>query len=211
MLIKRSRCIKAVLVAFVLISGLFFCLTGARHSFTPLKSEEQAALYEDKGVYIQARAYTPFESKKYLHQNLLSKGYQPIQISIQNNTPTPWGLGDLSIGMPMVHPKKVARYVLIDSIPRSLGFKVASLFFWPFMIPGTVDTIYTLKTHAKVKRDFIAKGIKEYEEVIPAYSSIHRIIFVAHKHYQDHFYLSLADKETGRIVSYCCEVETNFS
>lgn len=206
--IKNNSKIKAIIVAIILTSGLFFSTSFVTHSFTPLtiKSEDVITAYVNEGVYIQAKAYSPWESKKYLHRNINSKGYQPIQISIQNNTPVPLGLGDMSIGMPIVPPKKVSKTVLIDSIPRAIGLKVASFFFWPFMIPGAIDTIYTLKTHAKVKRDFTAKAIKNYEEIIPAYSTIHRIIFVKSQNFQDSFNLYLSNKETGRVYTYCCTV-----
>lgn len=200
----KKAYIKILLSAFLTISCLFF-FTKREKQYT-FERPSVVTPFHHEGVYIQAKAYTVQESQKYLHRDLPSRGYQPIQISIQNNTPQVFALCNQSIDMPLVTGKQIAGRVLAESIPRAIGFKIASLFFWPLMIPGTIDSMITLKSHHKIKKELTSKSVKDYQEIILAYSTINRVIFVKRGDYEPHFHLSLVDQETWKTYYYDCEI-----
>ena len=58
------------------------------------------AAAEEPGVFITSKAYTPEESKKHLDRDLQSRGYQPVQVTIQNNTADTFLYDEASVSLP---------------------------------------------------------------------------------------------------------------
>ncbi|NGX59587.1 MAG: hypothetical protein KR126chlam3_00739 [Chlamydiae bacterium] len=154
--------------------------------------------FREKGVHITAKTYDVRDSKAYLDRDLLQVGFQPIQITIQNNTDQAYLLSNQGVGIPTAETNQVARYVTRAAIPRAIGFKVAGFVFWPFLIPGTIDSIITCKSHIKMKRDYHAKSIKDEEEHLPPYSTLHRVIFLPTNQKFEEFTLHLKNQKTHR-------------
>lgn len=155
---------------------------------------------EEHGVFITSKAYTPEESKKYLDRDLQSRGYQPVQVTIQNNTADTFLYNEESVSLPSASPGKIALKVSKSALPRAIGYKVAGMLFWPFMIPGTIDTIRTFKAHKLMKKDYKARAIKE--EAISPYSTVHRMIYVPMDEFKETFTIELTDFSTLRSKTY---------
>jgi hypothetical protein len=88
----------------------------------------------------------------------------------------------------------VALKVTKSAIPRGIAYKIASFFFWPFMIPSTIDSIRVLSHHSSLKRDLMAKSMKE--EIVAPYSTFHRVLFVPEKEFKENFKVTLIDLDT---------------
>src|SRR3972149_7071984 len=113
---------------------LSILLTGEHynsHSLSFISVEKLQFVKEEKGLSITAKAYNEAESKQFLERDLLSRGYQPIQISIQNNSPQSYALKLDELELERVPPHEIARKVMRGAIPRSIAYKVASFLFWP--------------------------------------------------------------------------------
>jgi hypothetical protein len=151
---------------------------------------------EGAEVRVSARAYTPEESKAHLSRDLVRRGYQPIQVTICNNSPRTYTFSSARVGLDLVSAKEAAARVTRSALPRSLAYKLASVIFWPLAIPGTIDTIRTLKAHQALRRDFEAKAMKEEEEALPPYASVSRLLFVPQEAYTATFTVTLIDAET---------------
>ncbi|NGX47273.1 MAG: hypothetical protein K1000chlam3_00646 [Chlamydiae bacterium] len=158
--------------------------------------------FKEKGVHVSAKVYDAGDSKAYLDRDLLQVGFQPIQITIQNNSEKVFALSNQGVEIPIAESKTVAGYVTRAAIPRAIGFKVAGLIFWPFLIPGTIDTIVTFNSHMKMKRDYHAKSIKDEEEILPPYSTIHRVIFLPTNQTLEDFTLYLKDQKTNQFYPF---------
>lgn len=150
----------------------------------------------EQGVVVSAKKFTADESKYLLGHDLISRGVVPIQVDVQNNTPNEYSLCASSVDLPHVDPSKVAFQVSKSAIPRAVGWKVLSLFFWPLMVPSTIDGIRTYAHHRELKRDFHAKSLKEQGEVISPYSTYHRILFVPEESVKEAFVVTVIDLET---------------
>lgn len=179
------------------VLGLFLLLSFSTHyTVDPLSN-----LSSDTGrkrVIITSKVFNASDSKKYLSRDLLSRGFQPIQLTIHNNTTSTVSIED--VDMPQVAPSKVALKVTKDAVPRAIGYKIASLIFWPFMIPSTIDGIRTLNTHSKMVADFEAKAVKS-EAILP-YSVVQRILFIKDKDFKKHTKVQIYDQTTGKTESY---------
>jgi len=134
------------------------------------------------------------ESKQNFGHDLISRGVQPLQLSIQNNTSNEYSLCPSSVDLPRVEASKVAFKVTKSAIPRGIAYKVASLFFWPFMIPSTIDSIRVFSHHRSLKKDLMAKSMKE--EIVAPYSTFHRVLFVPREEFKETFKVTLIDLDT---------------
>ena len=155
---------------------------------------------EEQGVIITAKAYNSVESKQFLGSDLADGGLQPVQLTIQNNSANFYTLSPEAVTLPSVSYKTAASKVARKAIPRSIAFKVAGFFFWPFMIPGTIDSIVTMHANSVRKKDFSAKSIRQ-EHIVP-YSTIHRILFVPMAQFQKYFSVSLLDQDKNQEVTF---------
>lgn len=183
-------------IAMIGMMAILTSWEGFRHGpMAALSSSMIAFATEAKGLKVTAKSYSKGESKKYLNRNLQSLGYQPIQITVENNTTDAYLLSRDSISQPNDLARKVASKVIKKALPRSIGLKIASLFFWPLMIPSTIEGIYTLKTHAQVRKDLSAKGLKEAGEEVAPYSTYNRVIFVPKDEVRETLTVTLNAKE----------------
>lgn len=180
----------------LLTSVLFFTLSSFRnYHFSPLEEIIERVIpfaKESKGIYVAYKVYDENDSKKFLDNELISRGYLPIQFMIQNNTRLTYKVSLDSLSLPAEEGSSAALAVtLSDSLPRSIIFRIAGFLFFPFMIPGIIDGIVTLNTYHELKLDYIAKSLKEEGEYILPYSTVHRIAFVKEDNFRENFTFSL--------------------
>lgn len=186
---------KSFLFPFIGLACL--CLGMVPHQVAEpwrLQSSMQEILVEEGNVQLLIKPLTPEESEKYLQRNILKMGYQPIYVTVENGSSDPYTFSPESIGLPLVEVKKIAKKILTDGIPRAIGFKVASLFFWPLTIPGTVDSLLTHKSYRKLKKRLEAKAVRP--EVIPPYATVHRLFFIPKEENKGSFDVTLENQET---------------
>jgi hypothetical protein len=145
---------------------------------------------------VTTKAFTAAESKFLLGHDLINYGVIPIQVNVQNNTANEYSLCASSVDLAHVNPKKVASCFSKSAIPRAIGWKIASFFFWPLMIPSTIDGIRTYAQYKQLEKDFYAKSLKERGEVIAPYSTFHRILFVPKERLKQTFSVTVIDLET---------------
>jgi hypothetical protein len=148
----------------------------------------------DTQMRVHASAMTPDESKRNFGHDLISRGVQPVQITVENNTSNEYSMCPSSVDLPRIEASKIAFKVTKATIPRSIAYKIASLFFWLLMIPGTIDSIRVYTHHKKLKKDILAKSMKE--EVVAPYSTFNRVLFVPKNEFTETFKVTLIDIET---------------
>ena len=165
------------------------------HPLKPLPAELLPSFsLEHDNVIVVAKAMTPEDSKKNFGHDLISRNVQPLHLTIQNNTSNEYSLCPSSVDLPRIEASKIAFKVTKSAIPRAIGYKIASFFFWPLIIPSTIDSIRVLSHHKKLKKDLIAKSMKE--EVVAPYSIFNRVLFVPKDKFQESFKVTLINIES---------------
>lgn len=190
---------KQIPHSFIILSGVFLLTTGFdRQQIHPLKSVTSELLpsfsLDENRVVVTAKAMTSEESKRNFGHDLPSRGVQPLQLTIQNNTSDSYSLCPSSVDLPRIEASKIAFKITKSTIPRALGYKIASFFFWPFMIPSTIDSIRVMAHHQKFKKDLIAKSMRE--ETVAPYATFNRVLFVPKEEFQHTFKLTLIELES---------------
>lgn len=181
----------AVIGVFVLTSSWNYdhphpLKTVATHLLTPFSPHESR-------VQVSAKAMNPNDCKHHFGYDLVRRGVQPLHLTIENNTPHEYSLCPSSVDLPRIEPRQIAFKVTKSAIPRGIAYRIASFFFWPFIIPSTIDGIRVMQHHQSLKKDLLAKSMRD--EVVPPYSTFHRVLFVPKEKYQETFKVTLIELE----------------
>lgn len=204
---------KSVIFSCIVLSGMFF--TSLASSFRPLKTLTpvigemlQPLVREADQVSIACQWVSGDESKQIFGHDFPDREVYPLKISIQNNTSVSYSLTAGSIDLPRLTASQVAFKITKSSIPRSIAYRVASLFFWPIAIPSTIDGIRVFAHHQSLKKEIRAKSLKDQEgELILPYSTVSRVLFVDKNHRESSIKVSLIDLDTLEPQDYQIQVD----
>ena len=177
-----------------------FLLLGTTKSTTLAEVFSEEVSLEERGVAVSARVYSREESQQFLHLDLEGKGYVPVEITIKNPGDHTYTISACSTAMSSAKPQEIAWKVTKGAIPRGVGLKIFSLFFWPFMIPSTIDSIHTFKTHQSFIKTLTAKGFKETDEIVLPYSLVKRVLYIPEASFYANFSVSLEDLTADELV-----------
>lgn len=136
--------------------------------------------FEDEGqVTLTAKAYNEEESAAYLNKNLIEHGFRPIQITVENKSSKSFSISPSGFNVPAATTDDVTSQILVSKIPVSAALSIAGFFFWPVSALSAASSVVSYKSHRKTVRSLRAKAVKQ--EVIPAFSSVNRILLVKEK------------------------------
>lgn len=147
----------------------------------------------EKTISLAYNVYDKWDCKKYLDRDVLAKGYQPVQITISNNSDRYINFSKENISLPTVPAADVAKRVHTSTITRATSYGVAGLFFWPFFIPAVVDGIKSSQANQKLDEDFAKKEL--CDQIISPYSTINGLIFVPKNKFKRDFTITTVDVE----------------
>lgn len=92
---------------------------------------------KNKNVTLNHKVFDKADCKTYLgSKNILKKGYQPIQLTIMNNTDRTYTYSTTSLNLPTVPSKIVAQKVKFSTTGRILGYGAAGSVFFAPIIPA---------------------------------------------------------------------------
>jgi len=155
---------------------------------TTRESNEQTVSFE---YHVLNRS----DCKQYLDRNVHKKGYQPIQLTIENNSSRSLHFSLSSFDIPCIEVDEVASKVHTSTVGRAVGYTVAGLVtcIWLLFIPAIVDGIGSDKANEQLDIDFSRKAMRN--QVIAPNSTINGLIFVPYERFDEDFSFSLADHE----------------
>jgi len=155
----------------------------------------QAQNSSDGEVLIGAKAFNKADCKKYLDRDVISEGYQPVQLFILNNSAHDYSFSLGRISLSCARAEEVAEKVHTSTAGRATGYGVASLFLWPLAIPAVIDGVKSSNANEALDNDFSAKVARD--QMIFRHSHYNRILFVPVNEYQSSFKVTLMDQESN--------------
>jgi len=155
----------------------------------------------DEGILVQVRMIDDEESLDRLGVFADRWDVQPIRITIDNQTMQSYKITEESIDMPLLSLGAITKKLMRDALPLSITLKVASLFFWPLMIPSSIDGFMFLKRYDTLSRRLFAQLL--HEEVIPPYTKVHRLVFVPKASLKELFHVTLQEQEELQELHFC--------
>jgi len=113
-------------------------------------------------VVIAAKAFNYMDCKRYLDRDVLQKGYQPIQLYIQNNSDKSYSFSLNRITLPYVSHEEVAAKVHTSTVGRVLAYGIPGvLVVWPLIIPAVIDGMKSSEANELLDNDFSAKAARD--------------------------------------------------
>lgn len=156
----------------------------------------------ENAVYLEAKKLTSEETTDYVHKGLISSGYQPVLLQIDNTGPFTYRLEKHQVDIPTENADAVSHEIGKSAIPRTVAFKILGFLFWPLAIPGTIDSVNTMNQQYILKRDLAAKTLKEEGELIPPYSSMSRILYVPQSELKEVVHINMTNIDKKRIENF---------
>jgi hypothetical protein len=185
--------------SLLLLSLVFLCGC-ASYKATPLNtlSSDIIQTFPAQGnVTITAKAFNKADCKKYLDRDVISKGYQPVQLYIQNGSEKPYLFSLNRISLSCARPEEVAEKVHTSTAGRATGYGAAAVLTCGlFAIPAIVDGVKSSQANEALDNDFSAKTARD--QVIHAHSHFNKIIFVPVNEFQSPFTVTLVDQKTNQ-------------
>lgn len=197
--------LKTVL-GFIAVLGLSGC---ARYAARPLGrlsvidytmhsggvSQEQSQRSVEPYVSFAYRALSAFDCKQYLDRDVIAAGYQPIHVTITNQSKRYLYFSLSSLNVVTVNPSSVALSVHTSTAKRVIGYGIAGLFVWPFLIAAAVDGTGSEKANKELDLDFEAKALRD-QVILKPHEILNGLIFVPVDEYDQTLSFSLVDQAT---------------
>lgn len=182
-----------------LIAIVLMLTSCASYTAAPLchPSPELVQAVNKGDVSVVSKTFSQEDCFRFLDRDVISQGYQPVQIYIENNTDSLYVFSLNRISMPVVKYQDVARKVHTSTLGRVLGYTFASMFFAPFIIPAVVDGFSSSAANDELDMDFYSKTAKD--QIIVPHGRINGIVFVPIDGYTDTYTITLVDPKSQKV------------
>lgn len=198
----KSRILFSVLCLAIL------CMVGcARYQSQPLERlmAPISIKNQENSVTFAYRVFDKRDCKRYLDRDVIAKGYQPVHITIANNTNRTLNFSLSNLNVQCIDPQEVAEKVHTSTLKRVASYGVGSLFLPVLIIPAVVDGIGSSQANKQLDFDFENKALEN--QVIQPYATANGIIFTPVKNFNHTIKAILIDVETGKKVTLSSENE----
>ena len=194
------KIIYFILVLFAVQTTLYGCASYKPAPLTSLQPEFAPYSETIEKVTLSCKTLSKAECKKYFDRDIIEKGYQPVQLSIKNDTKKYILFSTQGVSLPVSSPEEVAEKCHTSTAGRAVGYGVAGLFIWPLLIPAVVDGVGSSQANTNLDRDFSDKNMEQI--IINPFATHSGIIFISNNDFQDSFFVRLVDKETKEKFEY---------
>ncbi len=186
---------KSKYVLFFLFLS-FINLDAAVYKAFPLSYLSNDLPSEFEYISFDYKIFNKSDCKKYLGRDkILSKGYLPIQISINNNSDRTFSFSLNNFDINCISYEEVAQAVHFNMPARVIGWTLGGLFIWPLLIGAVVEGIQTPDANINLDIDYAQKSLKN--QYIKPDDSINGLIFVERNQIDKNFSFILTDVHTN--------------
>lgn len=140
---------------FAVFGIMVLFLIGGCAKYRPHHLKQPADfVIEQENVVLKAELLSNEDCYYYFSRRAVSKGYQPVQLSVRNNSSQTYILNAENIDLPIASRETVARALRLDVAGRVIGWAIPGLFLWPFLIAAGVEGVKASDANKKLDRDF---------------------------------------------------------
>lgn len=178
----------------VVLLTLSSCANYQASSLNNLCSEVMYSPTTDEKVIVVAKAFNKTDCKKYLDRDVISAGYQPVQIYIQNNSDINYHFSLDRVDLSYVESDEVAKKVHTSTLGRVTVYGLGSLILTPLIIPAIVDGVKSSRANDSLDYDFASKAAKD--QIIYPHAHLNKLLFVPVSNYHQNFNVVLVDQQS---------------
>lgn len=187
---------------FLILLPLFLLAGCASYRVRPLPRLSASGVcspfVNNNSVSFAYHVFDQNDCKKYLDRDVISKGYQPVHLTIVNNSNRSVVFSRKNMSIETVDAYTVAEQVQTNTVARAVGYGTVAVFIWPFAIPAIVDGIGSAKANEQLSIDFAVKSLQD--QVIEPNESINGLVFVPVESFKPSFKIALSDPETSKRI-----------
>lgn len=155
-------------------------------------------------VSVRVKPLRDFECAHYFDNRMVSKGVQPIQIYIQNNTNTFYVLDGENVSLSLLGRRRVGAVLYKNIIARSMVWLIGTVtILWQVFLPILVaDAAFSMQANKNIKSDIESIAMRPKDKVVIAPGArVHKIMFVETHEYHHHLTVTLTkEQEEGEIL-----------
>jgi hypothetical protein len=145
-------------------------------------------------ISIVAKRFNKTDCQRYLDRDVISKGYQPIQLYIQNNSKSNYVFSLHRVSLNCASAEEVADKVHTSTIARAVGYGAGAILLWPLAIPAVIDGVGSANANEALDNDYYSKTAQD--QVIFPYAHINKLLFVSKYGLESTFTVTLMNQET---------------
>ena len=184
----------------ILISG---CAAYQAVSLAALDPDQVRTYPEAKGLRVGYKVYSEKDCFDYLDRNVLAKGYQPVQLTLENQSERTYLFSVSNVRLPCADPKQVAKLVRTSTVGRVLGYGLGGLLIGISSggayaalcaVPAVVDGIKSANANARLERDFAKKANPAFH--LPPGGYVKTLLFIPKAQFSPSFEMVLLDEQT---------------
>ena len=221
---KFKQSVPIVLCVLALF-GLSGCARYTALALPRISPEKASQFVDSKSVSMAFRVFDKKDCIKFLDRNVIRAGYQPIHITLTNNSNSSLLFFRNGINMPTVDAKEVAKKVHTNTWARMFGYGIPAslccassskmlaiaLFIYSpailvpligvplFGIPAITDSIGSAEANDLLDGDYNRKELRDQK--INPYETINGLVFVPKDSDTSNFQITLSElKSSQRIV-----------
>lgn len=194
---KQTKVVKGICTILIMLFLFSGCASYNAVALSNLSSSMMVSTLvgENSDVTAYAKAFTKSDCIRYLDRDVISKGYQPLQLCIKNNSNKVYSFSLDRITLPSASAQEVADKVHTSTVGRVTGYAVGALFLWPLVVPAIIDGIKSSEANESLDNDYYTKMAKD--QLIQPYSHINTVIFVPRADFKNDFDLTLIDTRSN--------------
>ncbi len=195
---KHLSLIAATTLSLVIFSG---CASyrASSLSMLPVETVFKYTNPNTPELLVVAKAFNNRDCERYLDRDILSEGYQPIQICLRNNSNKQYVFTLDRISTAIASVEEVAEKVHTSTVGRAAGYGAGALLLWPLAIPAVIDGVKSYQANKALDQDFASKAAKN--KIIPAHSQMNSVLFIPLHSFEDKFTITLIDNETKEPIT----------
>lgn len=194
MVSPRSKCLAICLVAYATLSHAG-CASYQAMPLEPLNPEFHRSAQTVAGVTACIEVFDAGKSKRHFNSDLIKSGFQPIQITMRNDTKRYLELHHSRISVSGADATGVAQQSHFNTAGRATAYGVAGIFIWPLLIPAIVDGTGSARANGQMDADFQAKALKD--QVIMPFGTANGVLFVPTSQVLSNIGIRLIDRDSG--------------
>lgn len=174
-------------------------LSGCAHykPKSPLKKLDSGiAKRTSSAISFEYHIFSKDDCMRYLDRNVIAKGYQPVHITLTNNSDRYVSFSTANFSFPCVVTEEVAEEVHTNTVGRAVGYGVGALFIWPLAIPAIVDGFGSSNANKQLDADFSRKSL--HDQTVGPLTTINGLVFAPVESFNPTFTFTLVDTETHK-------------
>ncbi len=150
--------------------------------------------------------FTHADCEIYLDRDLIEAGYQPIQLTLENNTNHYFDFSLEHFSFPCAPVEIIAPKLYTSTINRVLGYGIPGLIIFPLLIPAITEGMWSYEANNQLTTDYTRKAL--HNQVLRPNYTINGLIFVPIEYFDPYFSFDLIDLNAHKRVTL---TNTNFS